>query len=366
MDSFVKAEKNPKPVPRVIQPRRQEYNIAVGRYIRQIEHPLYRCIQRIFKSDTPIVMKGLNAEQVGRAFERKWAKFTRPVAIGLDASRFDQHVSKPVLQWEHSVYNGIFNSNELRRLLSWQVRNKGFGNTKDGRIMYEVEGCRMSGDMNTAMGNCLIMCALVHAYMGDVKYEFANNGDDCVVFIEREDVGALDDLPQWFNRRGFIMKVENPVYTLEHVEFCQCKPVYLHHSYTMVRNYPTSLLKDAIIIKPMINKRLYQRYLYTIGMGGLALTSGCPINQEFYSRMIECGYPSMVDDPSLDNGFKYFSKGMEARYYEVSPKSRYSFWLAFGILPDEQVVIEAKFKELSYLFDKHPLGTFTNSILHYG
>jgi hypothetical protein len=32
-------------------------------------------------------------------------------------------------------------------------------------LKYQVEGCRMSGDMNTSSGNCMIMVALVYSYM---------------------------------------------------------------------------------------------------------------------------------------------------------------------------------------------------------
>jgi hypothetical protein len=56
----------------------------------------------------------------------------------------------------------MFRSKELAELLKWQLQNKGFARTIDGLIKYSVEGCRMSGDMNTALGNCTIMCALVY------------------------------------------------------------------------------------------------------------------------------------------------------------------------------------------------------------
>lgn len=71
-------------------------------------------------------------------------------------------MSVQALKWEHSIYNAMFRSDELAELLGWQLTNKGFARTTDGLIKYEVKGCRMSGDMNTALGNCMIMCALVY------------------------------------------------------------------------------------------------------------------------------------------------------------------------------------------------------------
>ena len=61
-DSFVKCEKVPTDkAPRCIQPRRPVYNVGVGRYLKPIEHRIYKAIQKVFASDTPVVLKGFNA-----------------------------------------------------------------------------------------------------------------------------------------------------------------------------------------------------------------------------------------------------------------------------------------------------------------
>jgi hypothetical protein len=49
----------------------------------------------------------------------------------------------------------------------------------------------------------------------------ANNGDDCVIIIEKRHLKKLDDLPSWFLTMGFRMEVEKPVYEFEQIEFCQ-------------------------------------------------------------------------------------------------------------------------------------------------
>jgi len=114
-DSFVKCEKVPSnKAPRCIQPRRPVYNVGVGRYLKPIEHRIYQAIQFVFGSETPVVVKGFNAVQTADILLKKFNRFEKPVALGLDASRFDQHVSPQMLKWEHSVYNSIFQSPELR------------------------------------------------------------------------------------------------------------------------------------------------------------------------------------------------------------------------------------------------------------
>lgn len=260
LSTFLKAEKinftaKPDPAPRVIQPRLPRYNVIVGCYLKPLEHKIYRALAQMHGST--VVAKGLTIDQTGRLIASKWGQFHSPVAIGIDASRFDQHVSAQALRWEHSIYNKIFESDELAEALKWQINNIGFARCKDGCIKYQKEGSRMSGDMNTALGNCMLMCCLIIAYLDskNIKYDFINNGDDAVLFLERKHQECLGDLPAWFERMGFTMVVEAPVYELEQVEFCQMRPIKLGaNDVTMVRNYPSSLAKDLTCLDPSVFK----------------------------------------------------------------------------------------------------------------
>ena len=40
------------------------------------------------------------------------------------------------------------------------------------------------------------------------------------------------------------------------------------------------------------------------------------------------------------NGLMHASRGMSVKFTTPTDSTRYSFWLAFGITPDEQVIIE--------------------------
>lgn len=143
LSTFLKAEKinftaKPDPAPRVIQPRLPRYNVVVGRYLKPLEHKIYRALAQMHGST--VVAKGLTIDQTGRLIASKWGQFSSPVAIGIDASRFDQHVSAQALKWEHSIYNKIFESDELAEALKWQIDNVGFARCKDGCIKYKKEG----------------------------------------------------------------------------------------------------------------------------------------------------------------------------------------------------------------------------------
>lgn len=358
---FINSDDKPDPDPRIISPRDPRFNVELGRFLRPWEHKCYGAIASIFGS--PTVLKGLNSAEIGQVFVDKWSMFDSPVAVGLDASRFDQHVSRQALEWEHSVYNAIFRSPDLKRLLKMQLLNDVRGYCRDGKLRYLVEGRRMSGDINTALGNCLLMCALVHAYSASVgvRVSLANNGDDCVVIMETRDLNRFTSgLSCWFLEMGFNMKVEDPVYELEGIEFCQTHPVYTPSGYLMVRNAPKGLAKDCLSLKQMDQQTFAHRWLCAVGEGGLSLTGGLPIYQEFYTSLYRAGlgcyrkgaYQNSTrrhNSVELEGGLGWLSRGMELKYSVIHPRTRYSFWLAFGITPEQQLAIESYYRGVSFV-----------------
>lgn len=355
---FVKAEKGKLgSAPRVIQPRDPRYNVEVGKFLKPTEERMYKAIARVYGDKT--VMKGMNARGVARHIVRKWNSFSKPVAVGLDASRFDQHVSVDALKWEHKQWIRCFcnpdHKRELTRLLKWQLRNSGTGYCSDGKVRYKVDGKRMSGDMNTGSGNCLLMCAMVYSYAKTrrVKIKLANNGDDCVVFMESGQYEQFSKgLREWFLELGFNMTVEPPVYDLEQVEFCQSKPLFDGNEYTMIRNV-RAFTKDACIMIPINSEKTMKSWLGAVGDAGMSLTGGIPIWQEYYSVMQRSAGDassakrrlgaSFLNQSAFETGMMIAAKGMERTYGDVSARARYSFWLAFGILPDHQIALEQQY-----------------------
>jgi len=316
VQTFVKAEKidlrsKPDPVPRLIQPRSPRYNVAVGRYLRPIEKLVYRGIAKVWGG--PTVLK-LNALEQGRELRAMWDSFNNPVAVGLDASRFDQHVSVDAL------------------------RNVGRAYVPTAVVKYVVEGARMSGDINTSMGNCLLMCAMMWAYVQSrgVRARLANNGDDCVLICDRADLPRLQEgLTQWFAEMGFTMTVEEPVYVFEHIEFCQTRPVWTPDGYLMVRTFDRAVSRDMSSLLDLASG--LGAYFHAVGAGGLAAYGGIPVYQDLYRSMLRVGKPSRLE---LVGGMRYLARGLKRDYRVPHPKTRASFELAFGLLPDEQVCLE--------------------------
>lgn len=355
--AFVKAEKGKHgSAPRVIQPRDPRYNVEVGKFLKPIEERMYKAIARVYGEKT--VTKGLNARNVARLLHSKWISFRNPVALGLDAKRFDQHVSVSALNWEHRQWLRWYPSYraELARLLRMQLRNVGRGYCRDGKLKYVVNGKRMSGDMNTGSGNCLLMCAMVHAYSAHVgvRIKLANNGDDCVVFMEAHDLNRFSaGLEQWFLEMGFQMTVEPPAYTFEKLEFCQSNPVYDGETYTMVRNL-RAFTKDAVCLVPIRSDFTLRSWLGAVGDAGMSLTGGIPVWQEFYALYQRSAgalssarrrVGAFLDQSSFETGMMMSAAGMNRKYGDVSAESRFSFWLATGLSPDHQLALESQYRE---------------------
>lgn len=346
--TFMKIEKVPtNKSPRTIQPRSPVYNIGLGRYLKHSEKPIFRAMARVYRQKY-VVFKGLNAVDMATEMHNLWLEFTDPVAVGLDASRFDASVDVGLLEHEHSLYNMLFRDKELRRLLQMQLRNVGAAYCHDGIIRYTVTGGRGSGDMNTSLGNSYIMCALVWCWLSicGVRARLANNGDDCILIMERVDVPQFSDgFTDYAKSLGFTMVVEDPVDEFESIEFCQTHPVWDGEKWRMVRNVDTAREKDSMCLFPLDTPGALGSWLYAVGECGMALTAGIPVFQEMYQAYMRNGKPSnMSEAVFMQSGSRQLSRGMDPSYREVTAEARVSFFIAFGMTPDEQVALEEHYK----------------------
>lgn len=344
------------PDPRAIQFRASKYCVALAAFLHPIEHFIY-----LFKwasagvTHTRNVAKGLNSVDRAELFLVKWAQFQSPVALGLDASRFDKHVSRALLIIEHSVYLTSNPDSEFRRLLSWQLVNHCYSNLG---LAYKVDGRRMSGDMNTAAGNCLLMLIMLLACLTALmitKWDCLDDGDDVIVIVEERDLAAFQSgVRAKFLSYGMNMKVEEPVRCPYQVEFCQSKIVeYVPGKHKFVRNYKAVVSKALCGVRHWTDIVYRQRVLQAIGMCELVLGLGVPVLQSFACAVIRnCGISGGFD-------FKYAPEGLASRtqrdlrllgleVHQVRPQrirrcARETFALAFGLQEGEQLDLERRF-----------------------
>lgn len=346
---FVKAERmdpnKVNPDPRAIQFRTPIYCVALGSRLKPIEHLIYE-----MKGDgkllppTRCIGKGLNSQKRAELLVRKCARFDKPVIISLDASRFDKHVSAEVLKVEHSFYTTMNSDPELARLLSWQLANR--GRTSEG-ITYKTNGRRMSGDMNTALGNCVIMVSMVGCFMQGKKWDCLDDGDDVLVVVEAElEEWVTRNVHSAFRRWGFDMKIESVAYTIPTVSWCQSNPLRVQPGVWKFIRHPRKVISNSLSGFKYMEGGARAKLLNAVGQCELSLNHGVPILQEFALCLIRNSGTTKTLDWDVADAYYHRMKG-EQRVYGASPPTsecRLDFMEAFGITIEWQLALEEFFK----------------------
>lgn len=334
---FVKCERisplKNNPDPRAIQFRDPKYCVVLASYLKPMEDHLYALkVRHPLLGSTRLIGKGLNQGQRASLLVRKFERFGNPVAVSLDASRFDQHVHSTVLAIEHSVYQHCNPDPELARLLSWQLVNR--VRTRSG-YRYTCEGRRMSGDMNTALGNCVIMVSMVLAYMvpKKVQFDILDDGDDCLLILDKSSLSVIDDIIPFFLQFGQELKVEHIAYAMEHVNWCQSRPVNIDGSYMFVRD-PVKVMSCSLISPKWRSMDPLGRRAYLAGIGEclLAQCEGVPVLQSYALALLR-NAGDVAPTYDLSSG-DYFRMKLESKCKKrsrlISFDTRVSFFLSFG------------------------------------
>jgi len=345
-------------VPRIIQPRNPRlpvYGYGLGRFIKIYEYLMKDAMQKIGEGvsglSVPVVLKGLDPRKRAAVLRRAWDSFEDPICVSMDASRFDQHTSRDALAWEADMWLCSCPYEyraELSGLLNLQLRNKCVGSAVDGVVHYTTDGCRMSGDANTSAGNCMIMSSMLITFVREkgIKGAVFNDGDDSMVIMERRHLAHFSTgLSEWFLECGYTMEVEAAVDVFERIDFCQCSPVLVYGGWTMVRNPHKALAKDLSHVTNFANQADVKIWLSAVGECGRALTDGVPVYQAFYS----CFDPKVVSrlpEELKDRGFYYMAKNCRWENSPITIESRVSFYKAFGITPDDQIMLEQSWEKI--------------------
>lgn len=363
---FVKADKlnfisKLDPVPRLISSYGPRYVVALGRHYAHREHSFIRALDRTWGNR--VVAKGLNSFKRGALIAGKWGRFKKPCAVMADASRFDQHVSMMALRREFDFYLTLATCpqerKEMEMLLDMQLIGKGVGVAEDGKVQFQTHGGRKSGVPNTGGGNTLLMCVMFLAYVRSIGLdcEFVNDGDDCVVIFESEHLQLVESsMADYFLQKGFTMVCEKAVFELEHIDFCQGSPIWTPQGYIMVRNPRTALVKDTISLCKFESERHWKRWMASVADCGLSLAGGIPVMQEFYQvlkRSARGAKRLEKGNQFSAGGLERLSRGMRREYGEIAERTRYSFWLAFGLTPAEQLATEHLYEGVSLDYGKN-------------
>jgi hypothetical protein len=356
--AFVKIETLLKvdPDPRLISPDQMEVNIAIGRIIKPGEKEIFGSIDKLFESTEPCIMKGMNALEMGRTISRKFHRFDKCYIYNGDFSRFDATVRRPFLQLANEVHCALATGDEkseLRKHYSRKLKGMVKGRAKDGKYSVYRDGSITSGKVDTSSGGCIINACALHAWGEKVasKMEPAINGDDVVCFAPVSDfnVGVTEAYSRW----GFLFELAGPYENMEDVEFCSTKPVFVGpgiHDYLMVRNPRDAIVKDSIS-KFETTDRGFEAWLFEVGTAGLHLYGCMPIFRSFYNMLRRFGCKGKLSGKVNTWWVRHLGYGLDYRRAVIRDETRASFCFAFGISPDEQVVIEQYYDSAVYRRD---------------
>nr|WKV34341.1 MAG: RNA-dependent RNA polymerase [Riboviria sp.] len=349
-DKMVVEVANAKP-PRLVQYMMATGALEMGRYTHAAETAIYALRDEY---DTKIFGKGCNLHELAEDFVEKTGHFSQPVYLLLDASSFDAHVSSAVLKIVASWYATTLPDKGEARFVRWlwshTYTNIGMS---VGGIRFKTQGTRMSGHMDTGLGNSLIMFAMIKSFLKTVginKHTMSVNGDDSVVIIERNDLRKAQNM-SFFTDCGFKMKFE---WTEEfsQMEYCQCKPVETRYGWVMARS-PDRILRRAGWSTKRFGKKRVADYLFSLGMGECAINYGLPIGYALGTKLKQTAIEASNRPVKMlpINRKKYISYTRQKYWQSPEPAvvddiARNSYAEAWGITPDDQIEIENRLKIL--------------------
>jgi len=374
IEMFVKLEGikwdvlKPNPDCRAIQFRRPEYTLQLAAHIKTSEHVLYSLKDVPGFGPGRLFAKNMNPKQRAAALREKMEYVgLNGHILELDASRFDAHVNKALLEFvEHNYWIKTCLGPQIKELLKWQRTNYGayMVQTEVGisKQKYKVEGGRMSGDANTAAGNCIIMACLLAAfgqYTGR-RFTFLCDGDDSVFFHDGDPITDLE-VTEFFRQFGMSMKIEARPSGFEDINFCQSKPVLIKDVWTMVRN-PVKILSKIGVSHKLSDPRGRWKYIRTVALGELSLTRGCPLIQPFLKRVVDVCTSALsqrqhkrglIHRAALNDYWRLSqwlpSDWSEGKTDQIADSTRESFQRAWGIDIDQQLRLEGTLER--WVFD---------------
>lgn len=345
---------------RAIQFRSPVYTLLAASYFKPIEHHLYQARGGLGFPTTRFIAKNMRPDERAAIMLEKFNSLPGCEVLELDASRFDAHVSKELLEIEHLFWLKCNSDPVFAQLLKWQLHNKGSAYTKQGRIRYSVEGGRMSGDANTAAGNCILMSCMLSAFgiwLG-AKFDFLCDGDDSVFFYQGPRVEE-SKVQEFFRGFGMTMKIENRTTEYRSINFCQGKPCYIDGKWTLVRD-PAKILSKTTINPKFSILSLRPKLLKTIAQAELSLNRGVPVLQSYLVALRRIATKHMSERGKRDGGFLRAGwcdyrlrrdlsvDWMRQETRPISHKARIDFSVAWGISVSEQLRLEESFMKWDF------------------
>lgn len=345
------------PACRAIQFRSPEYQLQIATYIKPIEHILYRAVGPKPYPASQFIAKNLNGFQRAQLLRKKFDDMPGCEILMLDASRFDGHVTPYLNAIENNFYTTICPDSYFRKMLKARSVNKGSARGEGFSVSYSLKGGRMSGDMDTASSNCLLMSTML-ALLGSTfcsDYDFLVDGDDSVFFYRGPSL--LDStIKEFFLECGMEMKIDNRTTDFWSLDFCQGKPVELPRGVSLVRD-PLKVMSKVGINDKFFDPTLRCRILEVLSLGELSLVRGCPILQHFFDKLLSISRRALgktkrkklkMDWMSYRQRNEFRGEWWKREVLPITPRARETFSQAWGITIKEQLSLEKQIDEFDF------------------
>lgn len=269
---FTKLEKmstNKYKPPRLIQARHPSFNISYGCYIKPLERNLKSSIN--FGKGT--------YDQIGAKIaklSRKYKYYTEG-----DHTTFDAFVTTAMLKLCHRFYSRCYQQDiNLIRLCRKTLRNRAI--SRNGE-RYKVNGTRMSGDVDTSLGNSLINYYIIMEVINrlGISGDAIVNGDDFIIFtncpIPTEPAKLL------FRTYNMDTKLAASTTNIHHVEFCRTKLIYHPDGHPTMAFDPDRLKNIYGCSYKLLPQQKYISYLTAVQHANYIINLNSPVHRQWHA-----------------------------------------------------------------------------------
>lgn len=335
--------------PRAIQYRSLEFNLELMQYYGPVKNVLVRWKGPKRRSRTRLFTYA-NAESVAKLLLEKVSNFSNPIVVSFDAKSFDASVRTSHLEMVDSIYQTLLPNAKFGRLLRMRHNNRCA--SKHG-LRYTLSGNRLSGDVDTALGNSMIsalICTTI-AHETGADWDALINGDD-VWFISNS--VTCQDVKRIALGCGFTMEAHQFIYYgFNNYQLTNAyAPLCVNGVWRMVR--PLSrVLSSFGSTHRFINA--HARYLKGVAMCELHASRGLPVVQALCLEIIRRVQGKAIFDGRQWRWGDYVDiDDLDLRPIPVSDAVRCEYALISGISVDSMREYEAQIPDIVEAYLKGP------------
>jgi hypothetical protein len=165
-------------------------------------------------------------------------------------------------------------------------------------------------------------------------------------------------LRKWWLKVGYNAVVEDVCHELENIEFCQSHPVEVEGHWVMVRSPLKSLTKDCLTLQSTETAAQIGASYMAISTCGRIINSGVPISYALHNCLFRASgkYAKLVEisDEFMFKNVEYGNyermKGLRHVRRKIADSTRLSYYKAFEITPQTQILLEEYYNQLDLDF----------------